>query len=91
MDLLNRPPAARPETIARIRAWVVSAWPGDTPGLITVTQLRCLESGCPPIETVIVVAPAPGKQHRFAVHVPADDLTEVDIRDAINALEAPSP
>ncbi|MEM7251491.1 MAG: nitrate reductase [Pseudomonadota bacterium] len=49
---------------------------------VTVTELTCLEEGCPPIETVVALLrpdrpPLQHKLHKSSVDVDADDLTAV--------------
>ena len=55
---------------------------------ITVTELNCLEEGCPPVETVVALLKAFGscdplqhKIHKPAAEFKAADLTEIAIRN----------
>ena len=52
---------------------------------ITVTELTCLEEGCPPVETVVALLkagsdPLQHKIHKPAAEFKAADLTEIAIR-----------
>ena len=52
---------------------------------ITVTELNCLEEGCPPIETVVALLkagsdPLQHKIHKPAAEFKAADLIEIAIR-----------
>ena len=52
---------------------------------ITVTELTCLEEGCPPVETVVALLkagsdPLKHKIHKPAAELKAADLTEIAIR-----------
>ena len=52
---------------------------------ITVTELTCLEKGCPPVETVVALLkagsdPLQHKIHKPAAELKAADLTEIAIR-----------
>ena len=52
---------------------------------ITVTELNCLEEGCPPVETVVALLkagsdPLQHKIHKPAAEFKAADLTEIAIR-----------
>ena len=52
---------------------------------ITVTELTCLEEGCPPVETVVALLklgsdPFQHKIHKPAAEFKAADLTEIAIR-----------
>lgn len=44
-----------------------------------VTELRCAEPGCPPIETVIAILGAPGGRRQFRIHQEVADVTLEDI------------
>ncbi len=49
---------------------------------VTVTELACLEEGCPPVETVIGLLRPDAPQLQYKLHKPmdavdADDLTQV--------------
>ena len=52
---------------------------------ITVTELTCLEEGCPPVETVVALLKAGSEPLQHKIHKPATefkaaDLTEIAIR-----------
>tara|TARA_A200000113_G_scaffold215493_1_gene219871 strand:- start:3 stop:311 length:309 start_codon:yes stop_codon:yes gene_type:complete len=52
---------------------------------ITVTELNCLEEGCPPVETVVALLKAGSDSLQHKIHKPvaefkAADLTEIAIR-----------
>ena len=52
---------------------------------ITVTELTCLEEGCPPVETVVALLkvgsdPLQHKIHKPGAEFKAADLTEIAIR-----------
>ena len=52
---------------------------------ITVTELTCLEEGCPPVETVVALLkagsdPLQHKIHKQTAEFKAADLTEIAIR-----------
>ncbi|MDC3081251.1 hypothetical protein OA385_02790 [Paracoccaceae bacterium] len=52
---------------------------------ITVTELTCLEEGCPPVETVVALLKAGSDPKQHKIHKPATefkaaDLTEIAIR-----------
>ena len=52
---------------------------------ITVTELTCLEKGCPPVETLVALLKAGSDPLQHKIYKPvaefkADDLTEIAIR-----------
>ena len=44
-----------------------------------VTELKCLEEGCPPVETVIAILDAPGSTRQYKVHKPVMDIEYEDV------------
>lgn len=50
---------------------------------IMITELKCGEPGCPPVETVIAVLAASEKNFKFKIHKP---LSEVKREDVIRAV-----
>jgi len=64
-------PKPDPAALARVKQWVRSSCrlPEDVP--VLVTELRCREEGCPPVETVIAVMFAPGLRWQHKLHKPA--------------------
>jgi hypothetical protein len=67
-----------------IKGWVAEAFSlADAP--VLVTELRCTEEGCPPLETVIVIMDGPGQQRQYKLHKAMADVTQSDIA----ALAAP--
>lgn len=91
MDVLSGIPRVDPAVSSRIRGWVIDAWPAPAPQLVTVSQLRCKKAECPTLETVVVVAPQPGTSHNLRFHLPAGDVTERHLRDAIDTLHKDTP
>lgn len=71
IPLDDEPGRSCSETIARVKRWVVAACELDDLTPVLVTELRCLEEGCPPVETLVAILPEAGRrwQHRF--HKPA--------------------
>ncbi len=52
---------------------------------VVVNELRCTEPGCPPIETVIALLRAGSPPRQVKVHKPVTEVTESDVRAAIQA------
>jgi hypothetical protein len=50
--------------------------------VVMITELQCIEPGCPPIETVIAVL-GTGPRHQMKIHRPILEITEADLIAAI--------
>jgi hypothetical protein len=50
---------------------------------VVVNELSCTEPGCPPIETVVALLRAGSQPRQVKVHKPAVEVTEDDLRAAI--------
>ena len=51
--------------------------------VVVVNELRCTEPGCPPLETVIALLRSGSAPRQVKVHKPVIDVTEDDLRAAI--------
>lgn len=72
--------------IRLIKSWVENQ-PSTTGCSILVTELKCTEPGCPPIETVIALLPDPKsgiKKRQFKIHKPLSGVTEEDVVRALS-------
>jgi hypothetical protein len=74
---------AEPEKIKQIKSWVYQllALNPDTP--ISISQLRCTEPGCPPLETVIAVMTNPTQKYK--IHKAIAEVEYVDIVNSIHS------
>ena len=83
-DLTNGPDAGAPAlsdaAIDRIKGWVQWYWRLDDSTVVMVTQLRCHEPGCPPVETVIALLPMAGVRWQTKLHKAPEEVSEADIR-----------
>ena len=81
---MSRPRPDR-ERVRRIKETLREALSLSEDAAITVTELACLEEGCPPIETVIgLLRPnAPQLQHTF--HKPTGSIDARDLSEACKA------
>jgi hypothetical protein len=83
--------ASYSEALQRIRAWTTAALssarppPGDP--VISITELACAESGCPPRETVILVMFPNAPAWKLRVHKAMPDVEEEDVKDAMDMRE----
>jgi hypothetical protein len=55
MDLFAARTSISEESRRRIREWVLASFPLTPDDTVLVTELRCHEPDCPPVETVIGV------------------------------------
>ena len=79
MEFVPREPRLKQDKIAdvlRIRE-LVRALTGNPEQAIMVSELTCLEEGCPPIETVISMLD--GDKTIYKIHKPLKDVTPLDI------------
>ena len=76
-----------PLASARVREWARDLWQLGDEDSVLITQLQCAEPGCPPLETVIVIAAAgkPTVQHKL--HKPAAEIS----REDLHALRSQEP
>jgi hypothetical protein len=81
MDLLFGGGAVKGNTVtvAKVKEWVRERCQLPDDAVVMVTELRCAEPGCPPIETVIAILGAPGGRRQFRIHQEVADVTLEDI------------
>lgn len=73
-----------PERAARVRTlkeWTREALNLPEDAVILVTELRCTEPGCPPLETVVAVMRVGDDRQQFKIHKPIADVVYEDIED----------
>jgi hypothetical protein len=66
----------------QIKKWVHQVFELDEEIPISLSQLRCIEPGCPPIETVINVLVSPVKMYK--IH---KQITDIEYSDICNLIE----
>jgi hypothetical protein len=69
----------------QVKAWAGAALNLDPAVPISISQLRCTEPGCPPLETAIAILTTPPVTYK--IHKALDELTEADVTTAIAAGE----
>lgn len=77
--LFDAAPRPDPDHVARIKGWVAEALRLPEGSTVMVTQLRCREPGCPPLETVIAVLGGPAANRKQTLHKAAVDVTREDV------------
>ena len=67
------------EHVAAIKRWTMDLFhlPEDTS--VLVTELRCTEPGCPPLETVIAILDTPGHPRQHKIHKGHREVTRDDV------------
>src|SRR5262245_52423305 len=78
-DLFGPSHKADPQRVAEVKEWVAEAFRLGADVPVLVTELRCTEPGCPPLETVIAVLSQPGRPRQYKVPKPLTELTRHDV------------
>lgn len=68
-------------TSRKVKDWVRSTLQLSDEHGILVTELKCTEPGCPPIETVVAILEPGGQQHQQKVHRAISEITESEARE----------
>ncbi|WNV76975.1 nitrate reductase [Geodermatophilus sp. DSM 44513] len=79
--LVRRPEPIPPAVRDRLRRWVRTALALDEEVPVSVTQLRCPEAGCAPVETVLAVL-LPGAPLHRTLPLPAELVSVASVEDA---------
>lgn len=77
--MLGRLAKPDPDDTDRVRRWVREAFGFPDEGAVMVTEVRCAESDCPDVETVVAVllGPAGNRTYKFPTPVAAVGRAEV--------------
>jgi len=82
MDLFSRTDQqTHPEKIQQIKQWIYDVLEINEKISVSLSQLRCTEPGCPPIETVIAILDKPQRQYK--IHKPIAELEQIDIHNLL--------
>ncbi len=68
-----------PRRLAEIKAWAAEVFRLQDNATVFVTELRCSEPGCPPVETVIAILDTPGQPRQHKVPKAIADVTFADV------------
>ncbi|NJO81388.1 MAG: hypothetical protein HC828_00600 [Blastochloris sp.] len=85
VDLFTTQPRPDPAQLAAIKGWVAAALALPADVTVMVTELRCSEPGCPPLETVIAVLRPGVPPEQRKLHKATADISQADI-DALYTL-----
>ncbi len=81
MDLFAKRSRTNDDHMTQVKAWVRELMTVPADAAVLVTELRCTEPGCPPLETVIAVlddavAPRQYKLHRALADITREHIAE---------------
>lgn len=71
------------EAIERVKGWGRAALGATEDTSFAVNEIACADPGCPGIETVILVMELGAKTRACKVAKPLDQVTEEDVREAL--------
>jgi hypothetical protein len=72
--------------IRQIKSWV-EKHPSTQGCTILVTELKCTEPGCPPVETVIALLPETNsgmRKRQIKIHKPISEVSEGEVAHALS-------
>ena len=69
---------------AQVKNWTAQMFQLSEEVSIMVTELRCTEAGCPPLETVIAILDRPGQPRQFKLHKALREVTPEDVQALAN-------
>ncbi|MEO1392367.1 MAG: hypothetical protein AAFV90_05615 [Cyanobacteria bacterium J06634_5] len=82
MGLFDSPSSKLSSTeLHHLKSWVYETLALDQTVPISISQLKCTEPGCPPLETVIAVMSQPPQTYK--IHRPAAEIERADVIKAI--------
>jgi hypothetical protein len=86
-DLFGTQPRPDPAQLAAIKVWVAETLALSDDVTVMVTELRCSEPGCPPVETVIALLrpgmpPEQRKLDKAIAELTADDIRSLYAAEA---------
>jgi hypothetical protein len=83
IDLFPKKPAVSAEQSQQVKDWLYEILQIDRQTVISLSQLQCQDSGCPPIQTAIAVMTSPHRVIR--IHKAIPDIAYTDVVQAITA------
>jgi len=81
MDIFSSRSSRSSERSNEIKAQVAAALGLDEEATVMVSELACMEEGCPPVETVIAVFRPAMEKLQFRLHRPISEITKHDIEE----------
>lgn len=65
--------------VGEIKTWARGAFALDDDAMVMVSEVRCTEPGCPPLETVIATLAGPGQTKTVKIHKAIAEMTRDDV------------
>jgi hypothetical protein len=81
MSLFARRSHTNREPTARVKEWVRELLTADIEVTVLVTELQCMEPGCPPLETVIAILRDGAPPQQYTLHRAVADVTRDDVAE----------
>ena len=81
MDIFSSRGPRSSERSNEIKAQVVALLGLGGEATVMVTELACMEEGCPPVETIIAVFRPAMEKLQFRLHRPISEITAHDIEE----------
>ena len=78
VSLLDPPIKSDPH--ARVRGWARELWRLGEGDSVVVSELRCSEPGCPPLETVVLIAAEGRPTFQHKLRLGASDIRREDLQ-----------
>jgi hypothetical protein len=82
----SRQDARRSKAIRALKLTARTLFEAGEDEAVVVNELTCTEPGCPPVETVVALLREGSKPRQVKLHKAAVDVTEDDLRAAIEGL-----
>ena len=81
IDLFPKKPAVSAEQSQQVKDWLYKILEINNQTVISLSQLQCQDSGCPPMQTAIAIMSSPHRVIR--IHKAISDITYADVVQAI--------
>lgn len=81
VNFFSKKPAVTAEQSQQIKDWLYEILRIDCQTVISLSQLQCQDSGCPPIQTAIAIMSSPHRVIR--IHKAIPDITYADVVQTI--------
>ena len=81
MDIFSSRNSRSSERSNEIKAQVAAALGLGEEATVMVSELACMEEGCPPVETIIAVFRPAKDKLQFRLHRPISEITAHDIEE----------
>lgn len=78
-DLFGGKRKSNSQATQQVKTWALDVLQLGEDTSLMVTELRCTEPGCPPIETVIALLKASHPTQQYKIHKPVADITLDDV------------